>query len=113
MSMLPTGFEALDPFVADWAIEGAAARAARRTRSTPQERQGFFDAAAPLLDAALDRLDATPLPDQDDAERRLMLLCLSLAHVAQAVEIQAEDEIRHAPNREAMRIVRAPADTHI
>ena len=46
MSMLPTGFEALDPFVADWAIEGAAARAARRTRSTPQERQGFFDAAA-------------------------------------------------------------------
>lgn len=113
MSLLPAGFEALDPFVATWAIEGAAARATRRTYSSPAEREAFFEAMSLLLGAALAHLDQTPLPDQDAADRRLMLLCLSLAHVAQAVEIQAEDEIRHAPHREAMRIVRAPADTHI
>ena len=39
-----------------------------------------------------------------------MQLCLSLAHVAQAVEVQAGAETRHAELREAMRITRAPAD---
>jgi hypothetical protein len=110
MTMLPAGFEALEPFVAGWAIEGAAARAARRTHSSPAERAAFFETISPLLGTALEHLDQTPLPDQHGADRRLMALCLSLAHVAQAVEIQADDEVRHAPHREAMRITRAPAD---
>ncbi|OAN59349.1 MULTISPECIES: hypothetical protein [unclassified Sphingobium] len=109
-ALLPAGFEALEPFVDGWAVDGAAARAARRTASSRQERQTFFDAASPLVGAALDRLDNTALTEHDAAERRLMLLCLSLAHVAQAVEVQGDDEERHALHREAMRITRAAAD---
>lgn len=110
MNRLPPGFEALEHFAEDWALEGAANRAQRRTASTDAERKAFFDAAQPLLAPALQLLDATPLAEHGAAERELMNLCLSFAHIAQAVEIQGDEEVRHAPHRAAMRITRAPAD---
>lgn len=110
MSALPPGFEALEDYVADWAIEGSAARAHRRTCSTPEERRRFYDAMAPQLAPALAHLDRKPLADHDLQERTLMNLCLSAAHIALAVEALGEDEARHAPHREQMIITRAPAD---
>lgn len=110
MTLLPTGFEALQPFVAAWAIDGSVARARRRTGSTPQERQSFYDAMAPLLPAALARLDETPLDAHDESERTLMNLCLTAAHIALAVEALGEDEAKHAQHREQMHITRATAD---
>lgn len=107
---LPVGFEALEPFVATWAIDGAAPRAARRSASTEDERRAFYDAVLPLMGAALDHLDATPLAAHDEAQKRLMRLMLSFAHVALAVEMQGPDETRHTPHRDAMRITRVPAD---
>ncbi len=109
MSALPAGFEALQPFVAKWAVEGTAARAALRGDSTAEERQAFYDAASPLLAPALDHLDATPLAEHDDAQKSLMNLTLSLAHVALAVEVQGPDEDKHARSRNAMVITRSPA----
>ena len=110
MSALPQGFEALEPFVPQWAITGSAARAARRDASEPEEREAFYAAAKPLLIPALDHLDRKPLPELDDAERRLMDLMLAMAHVAHAVETQREDEPRHMILRREMRITRTPAD---
>jgi hypothetical protein len=107
---LPDGFAALEPFVARWAVEGSSRRASLRTASTAEEREAFFAAASPLLDTALDHLDQRPLYDLDAAERRLMNLMLSLAHVAMAVEIQGPDEAKSAPWRDRMQITRAPAD---
>jgi hypothetical protein len=107
---LPTGFEALEPFVKRWAIGGTAARDALRGSSSAQERQAFYAAAQPLLAAALDYLDARPIQQFDDKETRLMELMLSLAHIAIAVEIQQEDEPQHALARAHMRITRSPAD---
>jgi hypothetical protein len=110
MSRLPEGFAALEPFVDLWAIEGTAARAFLRGTAGEVERSAFFAAAQPLLGAALDRLDATPLAGFDAAEHRLMNLMLSAAHVSLADEIQASDEARHARMRERMVITRASAD---
>lgn len=110
MSALPSGFEALEPFVAIWAIDGTAARDAMRGASSDPERQAFYAAAMPLLPAALDHLDAVPLANHDNGQRRLMNLCLAFAHVAQAVEMQADDEEKHRPSRETMVITRSPAD---
>lgn len=110
MSHLPPGFAALDPFVERWAVEGAAKRAALRGASSDDERSAFFAVGQPLLTMALDQLDAKPLADFDAAERRLMTLMLSLAHVSQAMEIQAGDEAKHTPMRARMVITRAPAD---
>lgn len=86
MSMLPDGFAALSPFAGKWAVAGEAARAAVRSHSTPQERRAFYNAAQPLLGAALDHLDGRSLSSLDESDGNLMRMVLSLANVALAVE---------------------------
>ena len=56
------------------------------------------------------KAEGKPLGQHDTAERNLMKLCLSLAHVAQAVEMQGDDEDKHTPSRNAMRFTRSVAD---
>lgn len=108
--LLPQGYEALEPFVAQWAIAGSQARTEARSNSTPEARQAFFDAASPLLAQGLDMLDAKPLGGLNEAEKRLLDLFLSLAHVGMAVEVHGPDEERHATLRAHMPIVRSTAD---
>jgi hypothetical protein len=110
---LPPGFEALEPFVARWAVEGTASRDALRGASSFEERQAFYDAAQPLLASALDYLDARPLGSFDAREHALMNLMLSFAHVSIAVEIQREDEAKHAIARPHLRITRSVADVPV
>lgn len=107
---LPAGFETLEPFVERFAASTTADRAARRSASTAEERQAFFDAAKDLVPAALDYLDTKPLDQFDESEQRLMNIALAFAHVALAVEVQGPDEARHAELRQHMRITRSPAD---
>ena len=109
-SLLPSGFEVLEPFVETWAVTGAANRAQRRLVTSDAERVAFFNAAKDVLPAGLDYLDRKPLETFDEKEERLMNLLLSLCHVAQAVEIQGDDEPRHALGRQHMKITRASAD---
>ncbi len=107
---LPTGFETLEPFVGHWAVAGTAARDALRGSGSADERQRFYDAAQPLLASALDYLDNKLLVDFDADERGLMNLMLSFAHVSIAVEIQREDEPKHAMARAHMHITTSVAD---
>ena len=109
-SLLPAGFEALEPFAAAWAIAGADKRAERRMTSSEAERIAFFDAAKGLLAPALARLDEKRLGDFDEKEECLMHLMLTLAHVAFAVEVQGDHEARHVLGARHVRITRAPAD---
>lgn len=106
---LPQGFAALEPFVADWAVEGSAARAALRGSSRADARAAFYAAGRDLLRPALDHLDARGFAGMDEADGRLMNLMLSLAHVSLAVEMQGEAEEGHARMREFMRVTRTPA----
>jgi hypothetical protein len=108
--LLPSGFEALEPFVESWAVDGAANRAQRRLVTSEAERIAFFNTAKDLLPGGLDYLDRKPLDQFDEKEQRLMNLLLSLCHAAQAVEIQGDDEPRHALGRRHMKITRASAD---
>ena len=107
---LPAGFETLQPFIEFWAVDTAAARARCRDLSSEAERNAFYDAALPLMPKVLDYLDGKPLAEHDAAEQRLMRLVLSFGHIAMAVELQREEEAKHAANRPFMRITRAPAD---
>ncbi|HET8711843.1 MAG TPA: hypothetical protein VFM32_10725 [Spongiibacteraceae bacterium] len=106
---LPAGFEALEPYVARWAISGTASRDRRRGESTEEERVAFFNAAKDLIGPALDLLDKKSMQDFDEKERRLMNLSLSFAHVALAVELLGKVESRHAQFRKVMRIQRSSA----
>jgi hypothetical protein len=107
---LPRGFEALEPFVATWAVASAANRARLRLESTETERSTFFNAAKDLVGPALTYLDRKRLDQFDDRERRLMNLMLSVAHVTLAIEVQGEDEPKHALGRRHITITRAPSD---
>jgi hypothetical protein len=107
---LPAGFETLEPFVAGWALPSMAKRAERRETSTEAERVAFFEAAKDLAGPALARLDQTPLAELDAKEQRLMQLMLGFAHAALAVEMQGDDEPKHAKAARHMHITRATAD---
>lgn len=108
---LPIGFETLEPFVVPWAAGSSAARDGLRTFQSAEARQAFYDAMNPLLAPALGRLDTIPLAQHDDGEKTLMLMALSFAHVALAVEVQGPDEAKHGINRQRLPISRAPADS--
>ncbi len=107
---LPAGFEALEPHVEMWAVDGAHNRLQRRLDSSEAQRRGFFEAAQPLADTAMALLDSKPLTELDAPERRLLDLMLSLAHVSLAVELQRDEEAIHADAARHLRITRASAD---
>ena len=109
-SLLPAGFEALAPFVEFWAADTAAGRAHCRDISDEASRVAFYNVANDLVPTALACLDEKPLNQFDEGDQRLMKLVLSFAHVAMAVELQRDEEPRHARYRPYMRITRAPAD---
>ena len=109
MTALPAEFAVLEPF-ADWAGTTATARDLLRSDTTPEERRAFYDAMTPHIDAALTHLDATPLPEHEATQTALMRLCLTYAHIAQAIEVQGPDEVKHAINRRRLPIIVAPAD---
>lgn len=109
-TLLPAGFDSLEPFVARYSIAGTAARAQLRSDTSAEERQTFYEAAKDQIGPALEMLDTKPVDELDEAEQRLMNLCLAFAHIALAVEIQGPDEARHAGLRAHMKIVRSTAD---
>ena len=109
-SLLPAQFQSLEPYAEVWAVAGAANRLQRRLVTSDAERIAFFHAANNLAPAALDYLDRKSLHQLDEQETRLLNMMLSLCHVSLAVEIQGDDEARHAVGRQYMRITRASAD---
>lgn len=109
-ALLPAGFETLEPFVARWAIGTTAGRAAARDNSSPVERAELYEAVVGRKAEALALLDSFPVDALPPAEQRLMDLLLAFAHVAIAVEVQKDDEAKHAVDRRQMRITRSTAD---
>lgn len=109
-TQLPPGFEALQAYARDWAIEGADNRRLRRLDSSKQERAAFFAAVKDMIPAALEYLDRKPLDALDISEKRLMHMLLTFAHIAPAVEVQGEDEAKHAIGARRVTITRAVAD---
>ena len=109
-STLPGAFVALEPFVDDWAVTGCDARIRRRIASEPASRLEFYEAACPLLPAALEHLDAKGFNGLDESDVRLLDLLLTLAHVALAVEQQGDVEPVHARAHARFRIERSSED---
>jgi len=107
---LPAAFAELDPFVAYWAVETSAERAAARDRAGPEECARFFAAGLPRVQEALDYLDAKGFAGFDAADQRLMSLVLGLVHAGLATEGQGPDEGRHAVDRPALVLRVSPAD---
>jgi hypothetical protein len=99
VTRLPAGFEALEPFVSEWALAGEAARAAARSSASDAQRQRFYDVAQPLMEQALAWLDTKQIDKLDDADATLMRLMLSLANVYHSVEVLGDAEAENARMR--------------
>jgi hypothetical protein len=92
-ALLPGGFEALEPFLADWALADAVARMAKRQASAIEEIRRFYAAMLPLGAAALDYLSQFELGALPPQGERLLKLMLSLAEVAPAVEWYGDPKV--------------------
>ncbi len=99
MAALPAGFRALEPFVERWALAGEAARAAARSAASDAERLEFYQAAQPLMQAALAHLDGKPIGSLTGCDAALMRLMLSLANVYHSVEVLGDAEAENARMR--------------
>jgi len=109
-AVLPGGFEPLQVFVDKWALATSFERSRERETSSLAQMREFYDAFAPYLNDALAYLDRKGLAEFTPADERLMALCLSLAHVTLAVEVQGEAEAQNALLRHEMRITRSTAE---
>ena len=83
---LPPGFEALEAFVAEWALPDSHARMAKRQGGKIADIRRFYDAVLPLGDSALAHLRNFHLGELPEPEERLLKLMLSLAEIGPAVE---------------------------
>lgn len=107
--LLPAGFGVLELFAATWAIPTLAGRGRRRDESTPEERVAFYEAVRDVAATALAELDAKPLAQLDERERRLMALLLSYAQIALTIEVRGDGEAVHARDRQHMVFTHEPA----
>jgi hypothetical protein len=109
--LLPEGFAALEPFVADWVLPDSLARMARRQASAMPDIRAFYDAILPLAEAALAHLRQFALGDLPPAEERLLKLLLSLAEVAPAVEWFDDPKVYDGFDVHKIRYTRIISDT--
>jgi hypothetical protein len=84
-TLLPAGFEDLEPFAA-WGQATETARNHRRIDSTQAEIEAFASAMLPRVDAICAHLDAYPLDAMPDDARCLYFMLLSVAEVAPSIE---------------------------
>lgn len=107
--LLPDGYEMLEQFAAEWALPTQAERARKRSASTAEQKCALYEATRGIVTQALGELDAKPLDQLDERERRLLALLLSYAQVALSIEVRGDGEAIHAEDRRLMTITREPA----
>lgn len=85
-TQLPQKFQHLARFDA-WCLDTERARNRKRLASTMADIREFYDAMLACVDDALEYLNGFPLEGMPAPERNLLNLTLSLAEVANAVEL--------------------------
>lgn len=109
--LLPRGFAAIEPHVANWVLPDAAARMARRQASPIDELNAFYEAMLPMGEAALAWLRGYELGALPPEGERLLKLMLALAEVAPAVEWYDQPMVYDGFPVERIRYLRQISDT--
>lgn len=104
MTLLPHGFEVLEPLVADWAHATTDERIQTRGPRSFAEIRAFYDQMVPHAKSALDHLEEFDIDNLPEPQLALMQLVLALAHATIAVEVQ---RAAHVPG------VRYPHDIRV
>ncbi|HTJ93932.1 MAG TPA: hypothetical protein VL424_12585 [Pararobbsia sp.] len=88
---LPQGFETLECFVDRWSSSDQNARSSARRHATRTELRAFYEAALPLMEAALDHVDLFELGKLPPPSHTLFLLLLNVAEIAPHIELYSGD----------------------
>lgn len=107
---LPSGFEALEPFIAYWVLPDSVARSARRQSADMTVIREFYEAILPLADSAARYLQGVRLGEMRPEDERLLKLMLSLAEVAPAVEWYGQPQVYDGFDIRRMTLVRQVSD---
>ncbi len=83
---LPTGFEQLEPFAADWALATQNERSTKRRAASPNELKAFYNAVFPEVQRILEACDKFPVGSLPPSHQPLFNLSLSVAEVSPHVE---------------------------
>lgn len=86
-SILPSGFEDLEPFVSEWALPLESQRNQKRISSTMDQLQAFYDVILPRMEELVRYLDQFPLDEMPEEATRLLYLAFSLMEIAMPVEV--------------------------
>jgi len=86
-ALLPAEFSDLERFVEDWCLDSEPERYAKRTSSSMEEIQEFYDAVYPRAEEAMTYLEKFPLDDLPEDAWRLLKLLYSLILMSFAVEV--------------------------
>lgn len=98
-TLLPAAFAALEPWVADWAIEDGHQRYLKRVSSSMEQIRAFYDAIFPHAEAAVAYVNQFDYREQLPADaRNLRNLLYALITVSLAVELWKQPRVRHSAN---------------
>jgi len=90
--LLPEQFKDLEPFM-EWALAKESERTRKRLSSPMEELRAFYHAMLPRMEAIIEYLNQFPLDQMSEDAERLFYLTLSLAEVADAVELYGQPEV--------------------
>jgi hypothetical protein len=93
MSLLPPGFEELEPYLSDWARLTRQERYDVRLSKTIDELAEFYDVIAPRAEEAIDYLNRLTLTELPEDATRLLHLLYSLVLVAYPVNVFKQPRI--------------------
>lgn len=90
---LPEKFGDLQQFATAWSLPTERQRSRRRLSSTMPEIKAFYDAILPRAGAIIEYLNGFSLDEMPSQEKALFHMLLSLAEVANAVEIFQQAQV--------------------
>lgn len=92
MQHLPEEFRDLEPWL-DWSLATEGERSAKRQSSSMADLQAFYAAMLARMEEVLVHLEQFPLDTIPPDAERLLLMTLSLAEVAPAVELFGQPSV--------------------
>jgi hypothetical protein len=92
-TMLPREFSDLEPFAPSWCLATETERFNRRSASTMDDMQPFYDAAMARLDEARAYLDTKDIHELDEKDTNLIDLLFSLIQISFSVELWRQARI--------------------
>jgi len=106
---LPAKYRALEPFVADWALETEADRLKKLVATSIPDLRAFYDAIYPCAAAIRDDLSERKLDALTAEEKTLFFLLMTFIEVAHPIELGwKETDIDDAFPLERMTIAHFP-----